>query len=45
MSKRKSAPVIVPDSLNGEQRAMVEGASSDAARLVLIRLYARLNSR
>lgn len=46
MSKRKSAPapIVIPAGLTPAQRAMVDGASSDAARVVLLRLYSRVQS-
>lgn len=41
MSKRKAPPIVIPDDLTPHQRGMIEGASSDAARVVLLSLFAK----
>jgi hypothetical protein len=42
-NKPPTLPSVIPETLNEAQRAIVEGASTDAARIVLIRLFERVS--
>lgn len=43
--KRAPEPLVIPDTLTDAQRAMIEGASSDAARAILLSLFAKAQAR